>query len=269
MEKDLDSMLERVLGPNKAVVRVNAKINFDRRETSSETFSPAGTNTGVLTNEQKLQETYAGGSGTTGGAVGVGNVLRQGAVASAPGGKGGYERVETTNKYEVSKTSEHVVKAPGEIEQLSVAVMVDGSVDGAKIATIRNAVSAACGIDPARKDQIIVESIQFDTSTMKNEEKEMASMAAKSGYMSIAKTAGAIILLLGFLFFLKKTLTQVNISVAPQPTIVQELAGGSQRVAAQAYESAAAGDGGRARPSSGDVPPEEVAQVLKKWMAES
>ena len=96
----------------------------------------------------------------------------------------------------------------------------------------------------------------------------MASMAAKSGYMSAAKTAGAILLLLGFLFFLKKTLKQVNISVAPQPTIVQELAAGPQRVAAQAYESAA-GDGGRAHPSSGDVPPEEVAQVLKKWMAES
>jgi len=266
MEKDIDSMLERVLGANKAVVRVNAKMNFDRRETSSETFTPAGTNAGVLTNEQKLEESYAGGSGTTGGAVGVGSILRQGGAVSSPTGKGGYQRVETTNKYEVSKTTEHVVKAPGEIEQLSVAVMVDGTVDGAKIATIRSAVSAACGIDTLRKDQIIVESIQFDTSAVKNEEKEMASIAAKSGYMGAAKTVGAILLLLVFLMFLKKTLKQVNISIAPQPTIVQEI-GGPQPMAGQAFDAAASG--GRARPTTAEAPPEEVAQVLRKWMSES
>ena len=272
MEKDIQTMLERVLGPNKSVVRVNAKINFDRRETSSEIVAPAGPDTRVLTSEQKLSESYLGGSSTTGGAVGVGNVLRQNAPTTAAGAKGGYERTETTNKYEVSKTTEHVVKAPGEIEQLSVAVMVDGSVDGGKIATIRNAVSAACGIDATRKDQIIVESIQFDTTAAKDEEKAMAAIAAKSGYMSMAKTAGAILLLLGFLFFLKKTLKQVNISIAPQPTIVQELAaaGGAQPVAAPAYEAGAAADGGsRGRPNTADVPPEEVAQVLRKWMSDS
>jgi flagellar M-ring protein FliF len=269
MEKDIESMLERVVGPNKAVVRVNAKINFDRRETSSETYSPAGTNTGVLTSEQKLQESYGSGSGTAGGNVGIASVLRQGAPTSSPAGKGAYERVETTNKYEVSKTTERVVKAPGEIEQLSVAVMVDGTVDGAKIATIKNAVSAACGIDATRKDQIIVESIQFDNKAAQDEAKEMASLAAKSGYMSSAKTVGAVLLLLVFLFFLKNTLKQVNISIAPQPTVLQDFAtpGGVAGVSAQAFDPA--GDGGRTKPATGEVPPEEVAQVLRKWMSES
>jgi flagellar M-ring protein FliF len=32
VEQDIQSMLERVLGPSKAIVRANAKINFDRKE---------------------------------------------------------------------------------------------------------------------------------------------------------------------------------------------------------------------------------------------
>lgn len=277
MEKDIESMLDRVLGPNKAVVRVNAKINFDARETSSEIYSPLDkTTNGILVSEQKTQETYGNGSAATGGAVGVANVLRPGTppTGTTPTDKNGYLRTEATNKYEVSKTTEHVVKAPGEIEQLSVAVMVDGTVDAANIATIKDAVSAACGIgvDPTRKDKIMVESIKFDDTAMKNEEKEMKSVASQAMYMGLGRTVGAILLLFIFLFFLKRILKQVNIAipVVQQPTLVQEIVGPQTApvMASQpAYEPVK--DGGSVRPTVGDVPPEEVAQVLRKWMAES
>lgn len=281
MQKDIESMLDRVLGPNKAVVRVNAKMNFDRRETDSETFSPAGPNTGVLVSEQKTEETYGNGSATTGGTVGAAAAIRGASPSSTvTGGKGNYLRSEVTNKYEVSRTTEHVVKAPGEIEQLSVAVMVDGTIDAAKIGTIKNAVSAACGIglDPARKDNIMVESIKFDDTAMKSEEKEMKSLASKAMYMQVGKTVGAILLLFVFLFFLKGILKQINISVPvshqqqqPAPAaaggaVVQSYAA-TPAAAAQASEVVM--DGGSSRPSVGEVPPEDVAQVLRKWMSES
>lgn len=272
-QKDIESMLDRVLGPNKAVVRVNAKINFDRKESSSETFTPEGTNTGVLASEQKMAETYGNGTGNTGGIVGVASALAGGVASSTSAtGKPGYLRTETTSKYEVSKTTEHVVKAPGDIEQLSIAVMVDGTVDAAKIGTIKNAVSAACGIglDKTRKDQIMVESIQFDNSAMKNEEKEMQSLTSKATYMSVGRTVGAVLLLFIFLFFLRSILKQISISIpAPSQTVtsVQEYIPAQSQAAQAAYD--AARDGGRARPSIGEVPPEEVAQVLRKWMTES
>ncbi len=270
MQKDIESMLDRVLGPNKAVVRVSAKMNFDRRETDSETYSPAGPNTGVLVSEQKSEETYGNGTGSVGGTVGASAMIRGSAPTSAAQNKGNYLRSEITNKYEVSRTTEHVVKAPGEIEQLSVAVMVDGTVDAAKIGTVKNAVSAACGIglDPARKDNIIVESIKFDDTAAKSEEKAMASVASKAMYMQVGKTVGAILLLFLFLFFLKSILKQINISVpmAQQPAIVQPY-GGTQAAAIQANEVVM--DGGSSRASLGDVPPEDVAQVLRKWMSES
>ncbi len=281
--KDIDTMLARVLGPNKAVVRVNAKMNFDRRETSSETFSPGGANTGVLTSEQKTQESYGNGNAgavapaATGGPAGIASTLPGAQANTASGGKNNYLRTESTAKYEVSKTTERVVKAPGEIEELSVAVMVDGKVDAATLPAIKNTVSAACGIglDPARKDRIVVESVQFDTSATQGQEKEMAALAAKAMYMSVGKTVGAILLLFIFLFFLKTILKQVNISipVPQQPVLVQDygISAPSQMqsqpqqrpVVEEIMETATP------VPTIGEVPPEEVAQVLRKWMSES
>jgi len=270
MEKDIQSMLERVLGPNKAIVRVNAKINFDRTETSSETYLPvAGTNRGILLNEQRLEESYNGGTGTVGGPVGVASNLRPGGARVSPGPavEGGYQRVDTTSKYEVSKTTEHIVRAPGQIEKLAVAVMVDDKVDASKLAAIRSAVSTAAGIDLARKDQITVESIKFDASAIENEAKELKTIAARSTYLSVGKSVGAVLLLLAFLFFLKGMLKQVNVSISPTVTGVEVPTG--QGAVGQARQPAGQGGNGGAASSVPEAQPEDVAQVLRKWMTES
>lgn len=269
IEKNIQSMLERALGPNKAIVRVNARMNFDRTETDKETYVPVGAaggaTTGVLLSEQRLTESYGAGSGTEGGRAGVPSNLPPRSGRSMPTATGGsYQRTETTSKYEVSKTSEHIVRAPGQIERLSVAVMVDGKVDGAKIPAIRNAVSTAAGIDPDRDDRITIESIKFDDSAVKAEEEEMSSLAARSTYLAVAKTLGAIALLAAFVFFLKGMLKQVSISIPP--VTVQEVPPG--QIAAGGYRPPAAGGDGTLA-SMEQVEPEEVARVLRKWMTES
>ena len=269
MEKNIQSMLERVLGSNKAIVRVNAKINFDRRETSSTVYQPlGGTGNGVLLSEQKLDEAYGSGSGTTGGVVGARARLRPGGgpTTTAAGEEGGYRRSETNSKYEVSKITEHVIKAPGEVERVSVAVMVDGKVDASKIPAIRNAVATAAGIDLAGKDKITVESVDFDDSAVKQEEKELKAIASRSTYLSAAKTAGAVILLVVFLFFLRGLLSRINVSI-PESVTVQEIPAGQAAAMSQAYRHMAGGGNGGAQPGP-QAPPEEVAQVVRKWMTE-
>jgi len=250
-------------------VRVNAKINFDRRETSSTVYQPlGGTGNGVLLSEQKLDEAYGSGSGTTGGVVGARARLRPGGgpTTTAAGEEGGYRRSETNSKYEVSKITEHVIKAPGEVERVSVAVMVDGKVDASKIPAIRNAVATAAGIDLAGKDKITVESVDFDDSAVKQEEKELKAIASRSTYLSAAKTAGAVILLLVFLFFLRGLLSRINVSI-PESVTVQEIPAGQAAAMSQAYRHMAGGGNGGAQPGP-QAPPEEVAQVVRKWMTE-
>jgi flagellar M-ring protein FliF len=263
VQRDIQSMLERILGPNKAIVRVNAKMNFDQRETSSELYQPAAAAKGVLADEQTMQETY-GGAGGAGGAAGVSNTLRRRPLA-AGSQPPGYQRVENTNKYQVSKTTEHVIKAPGEVQQLMVAVMVDQKAGGARVNAIRNTVEAAAGIDMSRGDKVIIESVPFDDTTAKNEEKEMKAAAAKQTYFSVGKDAAGVILLLAFAFFLRGMFKQINLRppdrvLSPVAATASggdslDLSGGAQVIAASS--------------ALAEAKPEDVAQVVREWISRS
>ncbi|MDO8585660.1 MAG: flagellar basal-body MS-ring/collar protein FliF [Armatimonadota bacterium] len=294
LQKNIESMLERVLGPNKAIVRVSAKVNFDQKETSCETFEPVkagaqrGTTTetgqsvdgykGVLTSEQRMQETYAPGSGPgaaspmvggapgrVGGIAGVTSNTRPGGTVTASETSNGYTREETTSKYEVSKTTEHVVQTPGAIEQISVAVMLDHKVGLDQVPAIRRVVEASAGIDAKRGDKVIVESVPFDDTAAKEEDKEMAAVASRETYTSVGKTALGVLLLGGFLFFLKGMLRQVKIG-APELNPGQPRR--QQTAVAAALIPMAAGVSAAPVPTGPrEQTPEDVAQVVKEWLS--
>jgi flagellar M-ring protein FliF len=148
LEERAQSLLDRVVGPQMAVVRVATELDFERLERESELYDP---NVTAVRSEQQSEQ-------------------------SAPN-SGGESTTSTTN-YEISKTIEHVKKAPGSIKRLTVAVTVDGRYEpGAKgseprfvprpaseldklAALVKNAV----GIDDARGDQFHIACVQFDRS---------------------------------------------------------------------------------------------------------
>ena len=300
MQKNIETMLERAVGPNKAMVRVNAKVNFDQKETNSEVYEPVKAGSaqsgaaaataqpvegykGVLLSEQSVEEKYGQNSGPNsgrapmplggipgkvGGVAGVAANVRPGSAATVTEVNGGYTRQETNNKFEVSKTTEHLVQTPGSIEQISVAVMLDSKVDSGQTPAIQRIVEAAAGIDTKRGDKVIVESMPFDDKAAKDEEKEMASLASQERNLSVGKTAGGVVLLLGFVFFLKKTLKGINLGIpqtvqqAYQPAPVAAGAGGA--TAAQFSGTAPAGPVMVA--SGGPQDPQEVAQVVREWL---
>lgn len=101
LEKSVESMLTEVLGPRKVVVRVNAEINFDRREQNSELFQPMPTGLGVIREQTKVHEVSstssavaAGVPGTASnvdaaGASGAGTLSTVGSVAAGSAGMAG------------------------------------------------------------------------------------------------------------------------------------------------------------------------------------
>jgi flagellar M-ring protein FliF len=291
MQKNIESMLERVLGPNKAIVRVNTKMNFDQKQTDSETYEPVkaldGTAVagykGVLLSEDMTHETYGSKQGQTGGVVGTASALAPvrgtppPATVSVEGSNGGYIRDQSSTKYQVSKTTQHIVQAPGTVEQVSVAVMVNSS-DPGIVPSIQRSVEAAAGIDPKR-DKVTVETMKFDESASQTAEKEMASAANMANYMNIGKTVGGILLLLGFLFFLKKMLTGIKIGM-PGPS--EQTAWQQDPAPAMVYSPATVGVGAvmpepemamAGAPSMSSMPtevaqsPDEVAQVVREWIS--
>lgn len=86
LEKSVESMLTEVLGPRKVVVRVNAEINFDRREQNSEVFQPMPTGLGVIREQTKVHEVRSTVSAPPAGVPGTAsNVDAAGTPGNAAG----------------------------------------------------------------------------------------------------------------------------------------------------------------------------------------
>jgi flagellar M-ring protein FliF len=93
---------------------------------------------------------------------------------------------------------------------LSVSVMVDGISDKAQLDVIKSAVQAAAGIDTTRGDQIVVQSFDFDTTSVDAMNEELAQQQQQQQYMQIGLAAGGFLLLLALFFFIFRMLNNLK-----------------------------------------------------------
>jgi flagellar M-ring protein FliF len=104
----VEEMLETVLGPDRATVRVSAVIDMNSVSTVTEKLEPKG----VATKEEI----------TTGSETEPSTV----STAGQPPAPGGIKKDETiTTEYEVGKTVKQELMLPGQIKSLTVAAFVD------------------------------------------------------------------------------------------------------------------------------------------------
>lgn len=138
------SMLDRVLGPERSLVRVDATLNFEQTKQERNYFDPA--NTAIISETLDSDERGEGA---------------------------GSKEVITTN-YELSQTVETIVGEVGGIRSLSVAVFVDGTYaedeDGnmayvpltdEELTKINNIVESSIGYNSERGDRVEVVNMQF------------------------------------------------------------------------------------------------------------
>jgi flagellar M-ring protein FliF len=160
--------------------------------------------------------------------------------------------------------------------------MVDREVGPEKLAAIRQAATAAAGIDQARGDRIVVESVEFP----KEETAGKAPLAASLGkYLNIGRNALAILLLAGFALFIRGALAKQSITVEnPQAEPVALTAGGEAALGGAAEALAAEEAPQPAGLQKVEMPeltiplesakelakqqPEEIANVVRTWMSD-
>jgi len=137
-------MLTQVMGPNRAIVSVDATLNFERLEQQRKIYDPAQT---VVRSEERNESTE---------------------------GQGGSNEQSTTN-YEINETLETVVGEIGGVKTMSVAVFVDGRYEAAEeggepvytplpeeeLEQIERVVQTAVGLDAERGDRIEVVNMRF------------------------------------------------------------------------------------------------------------
>ncbi len=219
MERNLQAMLDSVLGPGKASVKVSAVMNWDQVEETDESYTPSDpTQTPVLTNHSITEQTTGGSTGVGGvpGAAannGSGVPTYQGATS---GSGGSTSKTDTQTTYQLNKTTQKTVHAPGALTRLSVSVMVDDDPNNpntALIQSVQNAVNAAAGIDPSRGDMLTVTSLPFNRQQFLDDQQALKDASQQEQVMSYAHLAALALgplVMLGLLFFLFKRGSKKN-----------------------------------------------------------
>jgi flagellar M-ring protein FliF len=191
VRSNVERLLEARVGPGKAVVEVSVSLVSERESFTERKFDPQGR---VAISSET--EERSGSSTEPGGDVTVASNLPEGDAGAA--GQGQSQNSETRERvnYEVSETQREVLRGPGDIRRMTVAVMVDGVVtlaaDGTRswaprsdeeLSTLRELVASAVGLDEQRGDVLTLKTLEFQ---------EPAFVAGTEATTSLLPQMGAI-----------------------------------------------------------------------------
>jgi flagellar M-ring protein FliF len=165
----VERLLAARVGPGKAVVEVSVDLVQDRESIVERTFDPQGR---VAISSET--EERSGSATEPGGEVTVASNLPEGDATNGAQGQSQTSETRERVNYEVSETQREILRSPGGTRRMTVAVMVDGvttiAADGTRswtprpdeeLATLRELVASAVGLDETRGDILTLKSLEF------------------------------------------------------------------------------------------------------------
>ena len=209
---DLQTMLDKVVGPGHAVVQLTADLDFDKTDTTTRSYQGSAKTPPLAVTSNEETWTGNGGSAATGvlgpdnvGATPAPAATGAGATSAAAAAANKYAKKSSTVNNALTEINEKRTSAPGAVKKLSVAVLLDtrtaGTVD---VAQVRSLVSSAVGLDATRKDQIQVTRLPFDQGAATSAAKELADQkkgAAAAAQTSLIKNAALGLLVFAVVVF--------------------------------------------------------------------
>jgi len=264
LEAGLGALLTRTLGAGKAEVQVSADLIADEA-TKDELKYGEGTPLKTTIESEKLKGGAAGAGGASGTTANIPS-YPQGAAGGASDQS--YDRKADTTQFGVDKTVVRTKVAPGSVNKLNVALIVDKTVPAAEIPALESAVSSAAGIDTVRGDAISVSQIAFAKPP-----KADAVGAAGGGMLGYAKYVLAGLALIAFLIFSARHLRRREGEVLMrQPQWLREIEAPTTLADLERPRSKSAlpeRSENQARDQIQELAerdPERVAQQIRTWM---
>ncbi len=215
LEARVEDILGRVVGQGKVMARVNATLDTTHTLTTEETVD--ADKTAVASSSEEGEQLDGSRTNPTG---------IPGARANLPGaadtGQVGFnQNVKKDLKtivYAVPKTVRNIKKAAGDLQRLSIAVVVDGVVTHKKddkgdeqdvytprskeeLAQYETLIKGAIGFNEARGDSVKVENIAFMKEDFSDAEKIMTTLERKKLMNALLKWV-LLALALGLFFFI-------------------------------------------------------------------
>ncbi|RLT52189.1 MAG: flagellar M-ring protein FliF [Chloroflexi bacterium] len=213
IESNVQAMLVRALGPDRSVVRVKARLGWDAVEIVEQNFFPDS----VVRSEQVTTESYTGTGEFVGGSPGAGSNLPsdQGipsyqAMADT-GTNIDYAHTETTTNYEMGSVEEKRKVAGGQLQQLSVSVVVDNVTDEDVLDSLKEVAARAAGVNLERGDQFTLQSIAFDRTFFTVETADFENQQLGQTYRQVAQWFGVAVVFLSALWFTQRLIRNLRL----------------------------------------------------------
>lgn len=266
LSKSLQTMLEKVLGSGKAVVRASVELDFDQVEMSTEEFGDK-----VLRSEQLREQTSEGTTNTDSGIAGTESNLTD--LPNYPSGgpeETSSETSEIIRNYEINRFLETRKKAPGEIKSLSVAVIIDGQLSTQEETNIREIVARAAGISKEQQEDMVkISSFPFNTESYAQLQEQLDKETARQNRLDLIKYGViglGILVFVAILFLLVRRGIPKNIrsqgASAEMPINNQVL---YNQLSPEEQERA---EIHKRIDKIAKTQPENIAQVIRTWMVE-
>lgn len=171
LRSNVSRLLEARVGRGNAIVEVSVDTVTDREQITERRFDPESR----VAISQETEERSASSTDSRGGDVTVASNLPDGDAAGGDGSSSTQDsETRSRTNFEVNETQREILRAPGAIKRISVAVLVNGitttAADGTtqwearseeEMEALRELVSSAVGFDAERGDTITLKSMEL------------------------------------------------------------------------------------------------------------
>jgi flagellar M-ring protein FliF len=223
----IESMLERVVGKDRAIVRVSTEMDFSREDMSEEIYDPDELGTTHVRSRKNIAESKEELRPNDEMVSSVNPIVPPGEEGAPENRILRGDKQEDIVNYEISKRVRNTEKPFAVLERLSVAAVIDGvyqyetdengntlkkyiSRTDEDIQRFEEVVRNAMGYNEARGDQVTVQSFQFSSipGDLSKEPRLTTFDKLRKDYGKIA--ANIVLLIMFFLFVLRPVLKTVK-----------------------------------------------------------
>jgi flagellar M-ring protein FliF len=228
LAKKAQDMMDKVLGPGQAIVRVSADINYDTVTRSDEKYDPDGQVIKTQTKDDQTTESSTTANTTPAGITA--NTLastNSAAGSSAPLNNTQDHKTTSTVEYDVGVTTSSLVQAAGGIKRLtasvSIAAVEQGTGDQRKVVPrtsdqldkLRSIVASAVGIDTTRGDTIALEELPFNDDFATEVTHDLDQQQKQDFWWDLARNATYPVLAVGVFLVLLRLLSRTPVQDIP------------------------------------------------------
>lgn len=216
LRQNVERLLEARVGAGNAIVELSLDTVTEREAITERRIDPQG-RVAISTD---TEEKSATSKEAADGAVTVASNLPEGDAAQGSGSQDQKSETRERVNFEVSETTREILRTPGAIKRITVAVLVNATsttdANGQvtvqpraeeELSALQELVASAVGFDKDRGDVITLKSLQFDNAPVTGTEVAPLSMLDRIDLMTVIQIASvAIVTLILGLFVLRPIL---------------------------------------------------------------